>query len=179
MRKTLLALAAAIGLLFATTPAANAYEPVNIVHTERVQVGPYGMTVGFSTWPLRAMQSLDFTFIPDGGIAGKTGTLAFVNPETGRLGRGQPLAKHPRKLEVWGLDIRALQTQGSWTFRFEIEGPAGKGAGELRDLVVLEQPGPPMAVSWSISLIPLIVLAVLIAVAWRRTKSRLTLSVAR
>lgn len=30
-----------------------------------------------------------------------------------------------------------------------------------------------MAVSWSISLIPLIVLAVLIAVAWRRTKSRL------
>ncbi|MEV7549088.1 hypothetical protein AB0N89_05625 [Amycolatopsis sp. NPDC089917] len=173
MRKTLLALAAAIGLLFAATPVANAYEPVNIVHTERVQVGPYGMTVGFSTWPLRAMQSLDFTFIPDDGIAGKSGTLAFVNPETGRLGRAQPLAKHPRKLEVWGLDIRALQTQGSWTFRFEIDGPAGKGTGELRDLTVLEQPGPPMAVSWSISLIPLIVLAVLIVIAWRRTKARL------
>lgn len=173
MRKTLLALAAAIGLLFATTPPANAYEPVNIVHTERVQVGPYGMTVGFSTWPLRAMQSLDFTFIPDDGIAGKSGTLAFVNPETGRLGRAQPLAKHPRKLEVWGLDIRALQTQGSWTFAFTINGPAGTGKGELRDLRVLEQPGPPMAVSWSISVIPLIVLVVLIAIAWRRTRSRL------
>lgn len=173
MRKTLLALAAAIGLLFATTPPANAYEPVNIVHTERVQVGPYGMTIGFSTWPLRAMQSLDFTFIPDDGIAAKSGTLAFVNPETGRVGRAQPLAKHPRKLEVWGLDIRSLDTQGSWAIRFALDGPAGPGTGELRTLTVLEQPGPPMAVSWSISLIPLIVLAVLITIAWRRTKSRL------
>ena len=105
------------------------------------------------------MQSLDFTFIPDDGIAGKSGTLAFVNPETGRLGRAQPLAKHPRKLEVWGLDIRALQSPGAWTFAFTIEGPAGAGKGELRNLQELEQPGPPKGVSWSISLIPLIDLA--------------------
>lgn len=103
----------------------------------------------------------------------QSGTLAFVNPETGRLGRAQPLAKHPRKLEVWGLDIRALQSQGSWTFAFTIDGPSGPGKGELRDLQVLEQPGPPMGVSWSISLIPLIVLVVLITIAWRRTRSRL------
>ena len=38
---------------------AMAYAPVNIVHTERVQVGPYGVTIGFSTWPIRAMRSMD------------------------------------------------------------------------------------------------------------------------
>jgi len=49
MRKSLLALAAVAGLLFTSAGTANAYEPVNIVHTERVQAGPYGLTVGFST----------------------------------------------------------------------------------------------------------------------------------
>ena len=94
MRKTLLALAAVAGLLFATAAPANAYEPVNIVHTERVQAGPYGLTVGFSTWPLKATQSLDFTFIPDGGIGDKSGTLTMFNPEGGK-NRTQPLVRHP------------------------------------------------------------------------------------
>ena len=80
MRKTLLALAAVAGLLFATAAPANAYEPVNIVHTEHVQAGPYSLTVGFSTWPLKAMQSLDFTFIPEGGIEDKSGTLTMLGP---------------------------------------------------------------------------------------------------
>lgn len=172
MRRTLMALAAAAGLLFLSAAPADAYEPVNIVHTEHVQVGPYGLTVGFSTWPLRAQQSLDFTFIPDGGIEGKSGTLSTVGPEGGSQ-RPQPLVRHPRKREVWGLDVRSLPREGDWGFRFTINGPAGSGAGELRGMTVLEQPGPPMGVSWGISTLPLIGLVVLIVVAWRRTRSRL------
>jgi len=172
MRRTLMALAAAAGLLFLSAAPADAYEPVNIVHTERVQVGPYGLTIGFSTWPLRAEQSLDFTFIPDGGIEGKSGTLTTVSP-LGGSPRPQQLVRHPRKREVWGLDVRSLSREGDWTFRFAINGPAGSGTGELRGLNVLEQPGPPMGVSWAISTLPLIGLVVLIVVAWRRTRSRL------
>jgi hypothetical protein len=172
MRRTLLALGAVIGLLFATAAEADAYEPVNIVHTERVQAGPYGITVGFSTWPVRALQSLDFTFIPDGGIEDKSGTLTMINAQGGTR-RAQPLVRHPRKREVWGLDVRSLATPGDWTFRFTVNGPAGSGTGELRALQVLEQPGPPMGLSWAISTLPFFGLVALIVVAWRRTRDRL------
>lgn len=172
MRKTLLALAAVAGLLFATAAPANAYEPVNIVHTEHVQAGPYSLTVGFSTWPLKAMQSLDFTFIPEGGIEDKSGTLSMISPE-GQLTRKQPLVRHPRKRDVWGLDVRSLPRPGDWTFRFTVNGPAGSGTGDLRALPVQPQPGPPMGLSWAISTLPLIGLVVLVVVAWRRTRSRL------
>ena len=172
MRKTLLALAAVAGLLFATAAPANAYEPVNIVHTEHVQAGPYSLTVGFSTWPLKAMQSLDFTFIPEGGIEDKSGTLTMLGP--GNLQRrAQPLVRHPRKRDVWGLDVRSLPQPGEWTFRFTVNGPAGSGTGDLRALPVQEQPGPPMGVSWAVSTLPLIGLVVLVVVAWRRTRGRL------
>jgi hypothetical protein len=162
-----------LGVTLTTAPAALAYEPVNIVHTERVQVGPYGMTVGFSVWPLRAMQSLDFTFIPDGGMADKSGTLTRIGPAGAPRPRTEPLVRHPRKLDVWGQDVRALKAEGSWTFRFRIDGPQGSGTGELRDLTVLPQPGPPMALSWAISTIPLIALVAFFVVAWRRTRTQM------
>lgn len=174
MRKALAALVAA-GLVVAAAPAAHAYEPVNIVHTERVQVGPYGLTVGFSTWPVRAMQSLDFTFVPDGGIGDKSGAFWSASEERLRSGaepRLRPMARHPRKREVWGLDIRALQDPGEWTFHFRISGPQGEAEGQLKGLRVLEQPGPPMALSWSISTLPLLGLVAFLVVAWRRTRSR-------
>lgn len=170
MRRSVLALLGAIGLLLGLAGPAAAYDPVNIVHTERVQAGPYSITVGFSTWPVKALQSLDFTFAPDGGIAGKSGTMQMVETATGER-QGEPLARHPRKREVWGLDIRSLPSPGDWTLRFGVDGPAGKGAGEMR-LQVQEQPGPPMGLSWAISTIPLWGLIALIVVAWRRTSRR-------
>nr|WP_051499764.1 hypothetical protein [Nocardia sp. BMG51109] len=148
---------------------AAAYEPVNIVHTERVQAGPYAITVGFSTWPLRAMQSLDFTFIPDGGIEGRSGTLTPIEPD-GRAYRPTPLSRHPRKRDVWGLDVTSLEKEGNWTFRFEIDGPQGHGTGELRNLAVLQQPGPPLGISWAISTVPLLGLVIFLAYVWRRTR---------
>ncbi|WP_424187360.1 hypothetical protein ACOBQX_05990 [Actinokineospora sp. G85] len=170
MRRALTALAAAVGLLVASAPQAGAYEPVNIVHTEKVQAGPYALTVGFSTWPLRAMQSLDWTFVPEGGIADKSGTLTLTAPGQAEEGRQRPLAKHPRKLEVWGLDIKSVDSPGDWTVRFRLDGRQGPGEGALTGLRVLEQPGPPMALSWSVSTLPLVGLVAFLAVAWRRTR---------
>lgn len=175
LRKGFAVIAAVTGLTVASASPALAYEPVNIVHTEHVQAGPYGLTVGFSTWPVRAEQSLDFTFIPDGGIEGKSGLVTKVNPK-GAVNRPQPLVRHPRKLDVWGWDIKSLPTDGSWQLRFQIDGPAGRGAGALPVLPVLEQPGPPMGLSWGISTIPLLALIAFLAVAWRRTGPRLKLA---
>jgi hypothetical protein len=166
MRRTLVMLVGTIGLLLGTALPAAAFEPVEVVHTEQVQAGPYRITVGFSTWPVRAMQSLDFTFAPDGGIAGMSGAIEAVGPE-GRY--SEPLARHPRKRDMWGLDVQSLPSPGDWTFRFTLDGPAGHGVGELRPFTVLEQPGPPLGLSWAISTLPLWGLIALIVVAWRRT----------
>nr|WP_085995642.1 hypothetical protein [Nocardia transvalensis] len=160
---------AVLGLVTIPAGTAAAYEPVDIVHTERVQAGPYGITVGFSTWPLRALQSLDFTFVPDGGIEDKSGTLVETQPD-GRAYRPEALSRHPRKRDVWGLDVRSLNQEGNWTYRFEIDGPQGHGVGELRDLPVLQQPGPPLGISWALSSLPLIGLVIFLAYVWRRTR---------
>ena len=169
MRKTLLGLAGTVALLLGLTAPALAFEPVNVVHTEKVQAGPYDLTIGFSTWPVKAMQSLDFTFAPENGIEGKNGTLTLFRE--GVEADDSPLARHPRKREVWGLDIFALPEQGTWTMKFDVEGPEGTGTGELKNLAVMEQPGPPMGLSWAISTIPLFGLIALIVIAWRRTRT--------
>lgn len=167
MRKTLLGLLGTAALLLGLAAPALAFEPVNVVHTEKVQAGPYDLTIGFSTWPVKAMQSLDFTFAPEDGITGKKGTLTFLRD--GVEEDGDPLARHPRKRDVWGLDIHALPEPGTWSLRFDVDGPAGTGTGELKNLQVMEQPGPPMGLSWAISTIPLFGLVAFIVIAWRRT----------
>ncbi|GAA5056370.1 hypothetical protein [Nocardia callitridis] len=161
---------AAVTLSLVAVGPASAYAPVGVVHTERVQAGPYGLTVGFSTWPVRAMQSLDFTFMPDGGIADKSGTLRLSGPAIKRGRAENPLVRHPRKRESWGLDIQALDDPGKYTFTFAIDGPLGHGEGALADLAVLDQPGPPLPLSWTISLLPLLGLVVFLGIAWRRTR---------
>ncbi|OBC06782.1 hypothetical protein A5784_09590 [Mycobacterium sp. 852013-50091_SCH5140682] len=161
-------LGAVVALWFGAAPTAAANPLDYVVHSEHVQVGPYPVTVGFTVWPLRAMQSLDFTFEPDGGIAGKSGTLTEIAPdgreETDRLGR------HPRNRDVWGLDVRSLDSSGTWTLRFTIDGPQGQGTGELT-VDVLKQPGPPLPLSWAIGLIPLTLTVVFFGVVWLRTGS--------
>jgi hypothetical protein len=154
----------------ATAAPAVAYAPVNIVHTERVQAGPYGMTVGFSTWPIRAMQSLDFTFMPDGGIAGKSGTLTRNGPGVKPAEHYTSLARHPRKPDAWGLDVTAFNTPGTCSFEFVIDGPRGQGRGTLEKVTVFNQPGPPLALSWTIGSLPFIALIAFLIVAWRRVR---------
>jgi hypothetical protein len=40
----------------------------------------------------------------------------------------------------------------------------------LSGVTILNQPGPPLPLSWTIGLLPVIALVVFITVAWRRTK---------
>jgi hypothetical protein len=157
-------------LTLAGAAPAMAYTPVDIVHTEHVQAGPYGVTVGFSVWPIRAMQSLDFTFMPDGGIAGKSGTLLETGPGIKAADTSKPLVRHPRKLGSWGLDVKALNAPGTYTFGFAIDGPQGHGQGTLNGVQVLNQPGPPLALSWFVGTLPFIGLVVFLVIAWRRTQ---------
>ncbi|GAB7039434.1 MULTISPECIES: hypothetical protein [Catenuloplanes] len=164
-------LIAAVTVVLVAAPApAYAYEPVEVVHTERVQAGPYAITVGFSRWPVRAMQSLDFSFIPDGGLTGKSGTLEQIGPGIEDDDVVTPLARHPRKRDVWGLDIAALPAESAYTFRFTVDGPAGRGVGELRDIPVVAQPGPPLGLSWAVAVLPLLAFLGFMTVAWRRVR---------
>jgi hypothetical protein len=160
---------AAVLALFGAVPA-FAYAPVDIVHTEQVQVGPYTLTVGFSTWPIRAMRSLDFTFMPDGGIAGKSGTLILRGPGFEDGDKGSPLVRHPRKRDTWGLDTQALDTPGTYTFGFVINGPQGQGTGRLNGVTVLGQPGPPLPLSWAVGSLPFGALLVFLVIVWRRAR---------
>ncbi|RLV77234.1 hypothetical protein LJB45_36600 [Streptomyces rapamycinicus] len=169
-RRLVLATVAALALVAVPTAPATAYAPVGVVHTERVQAGPYTVTVGFSEWPLRAMQSLDFTFAPADGIAGKSGRLTIDGPGLDADDRETPLSRHPRKRDVWGLDVQALPESGTWSFTFDIDGRAGHGRGTLRNVTVLDQPGPPLAISWTVCAIPPIGMLAYLAVGWRRNK---------
>lgn len=170
VRAMLAALAAAGILVLATASPALAYQPVAIVHTEHVQAGPYNVTVGFSKWPIRAKQSLDFTFLPDGGINGLSGNLIQTGPGVPPDERSTPLVRHPRKLGSWGLDVKAFDAAGPHSLGFDITGPLGKGSGTLADLQVLAQPGPPFAFSWAICSVPFIAIAALMIVSWRRVR---------
>lgn len=170
MRRILLplVLTAVLGV-FGAAPA-FAYAPVDIVHTEQVQAGPYTITVGFSTWPIRAMRSLDFTFTPDGGIADKSGRLIVQGPGFDRGDGGAPLVRHPRKRDTWGLDTQAFDTPGTYSFGFVIDGPQGQGQGTLNGVAVLDQPGPPLPLSWAVGSLPFGALLVFLVIAWRRTR---------
>ncbi|WP_141717588.1 hypothetical protein [Nocardia altamirensis] len=170
LRKVAVTVLVTVTMALVAIAPASAYAPVDIVHTERVQVGPYALTVGFSTWPIRAMKSLDFTFVPDGGIADKSGTLKIEGPGLRQGRRPAPLVRHPRKRDNWGLDVRAFDDPGDYSFTFAIDGPLGHGEGTLSGVHILDQPGPPLALSWTIGSLPLIGLIVFLGVAWRRTK---------
>ena len=169
-RRIVLILVTALALVLGSATPVLAYAPVDIVHTEQVQAGPYTITVGFSTWPIRAMRSLDFTFAPNGGITGKSGLLTIAKPGSGKRRGLMRLVRHPRKRDVWGLDVHALDKPGVYAFSFLLDGPQGRGEGTLRGLQVLDQPGPPLPLSWSVASLPLIALIGLIAVAWRRVR---------
>jgi hypothetical protein len=173
-RRRLIAVAVSLGLLTGSgtvvTGPAYAYEPVGVVHTEKVTAGPYDLTIGFSVWPIRAMQSLDITFSPEGGITDKEGSLSLVGVGADPDLTGAPLARHPRKLEVWGLDVIALSAPGTYSLDFTIDGEEGRGTGSLPKLTVLAQPGPPLGLSWAVCAVPFLALVALIGVSWGRVR---------
>lgn len=74
--------------------------------------------------------------------------------------------------------MKAFNSPGTYSFGFVIDGPRGHGEGTLRGVKILDQPGPPLALSWVVGSLPFIGLVVFLWVAWRRTRpGRLPLTV--
>jgi hypothetical protein len=67
--------------------------------------------------------------------------------------------------------VESLDSSGTWTLRFRIDGPQGEGTGDLA-VEVLEQPGPPLALSWLVGLTPLALTMGFFVVVWIRTGPR-------
>ncbi|GAA1621567.1 hypothetical protein GCM10009733_017670 [Nonomuraea maheshkhaliensis] len=180
MRRVITAvLAAGAVVLTGTGPAVAAPLPGEIVHSETVRMSDQSaITVSFTEWPIHALQSLDFTFEPTGGIDGRTGLVTTVSPSGNRRGlkgivlqrRGDNivLPRHPRARQVWGLDVVSLPEEGTWRFEFAVEGPGGTSTGVL-PIPAIEQPGPPLALSWTVALTPWAPVALLVTMGWRRT----------
>lgn len=159
---------ALLGLLMLPGQAmAHASEP----HHETLLAGPYTVVVGFSEWPIRAERSIDITFMPGGGIAGKTATIEITDPAGDWYEIG-PLGRHPRQREVWGLDLIALPAPGDWTIKLTIDGPLGQGIGTLTGIPVTDRPGPPLWPMWLIAALPLIFLIWLGVRGWRAIRPR-------
>ena len=53
---------------------------------------------------------------------------------------------------------------------FAVDGPQSHGEAALTGVTVLEQPGPPLALSWAAGTLPAVALLALIVVAWRRIR---------
>jgi hypothetical protein len=165
--KTLAATAAALALLACTPLAGLAHAPEP--HHETIQAGPYTVTVGFSEWPIRAERSLDITFAPEGGIAGKSAAIEITDPN-GEWYEVGPLGRHPRQRDLWGLDLIALPATGDWTIELTVDGPEGTGTGTLTGIPVGERPGPPLAPMWVIGALPLFFLIAVGVRGWRSVK---------
>lgn len=157
-------------VLLSMTALAQKSETLDgLAHIETVQVGPYTMKVGFSKWPLQAEQSLDFLFMPEGGIDDKSGTLTFIYPD-GEASDKNDLPRFPRDRSIWGFDIFAISEQGQQGFKFDLDGPQGKGTGTLEFVVLPPPPFLPTALSWTIGLLPFFGIFVVIIATWFRVR---------
>ncbi|KAA2257580.1 hypothetical protein F0L68_25120 [Solihabitans fulvus] len=173
VRRLVLALAALAVVGVVAAPAAQAVDPTPVVHSETAQVGPYAMRVSFTDWPVYAGKSLDFTFLPEDGIAGHTARMTMYRPngDTLRTTRAQRTAKELQRFvrgyDRWGLDTFLLPDQGTWRFEFTVDGPKGHGVGSV-SFPVGAMPGPPLAVSWAVGLLPAIAVLPIGVLLWLR-----------
>lgn len=176
--RPLWALLVVLGLGPWHAPSAAAHE--GTPYQETIMVGPYSVDVWVSSWPVAAERSVDFTFTPIGGIADKSGTIEFTQPDGESYFGAQPLPRHPRNRAVWGIDLIALPAPGDWSIQLTIDGPAGPGVGTFGPFTLLPQPGPPPLFSWALGVLPpVLLLATLFVLAWRslaRSRRRLAWS---
>lgn len=185
MRVSVVLGVAAVVLVVAAPAASAQAEPLEVVHAERVALSDGSrLTASFSDWPVKAGRSLDFTFEPQGGIEGRSGTLRAVAPsgEPKALGvvglDGEAvmrLPRHPRARHAWGLDVTALPEEGVWHFEFAVRGPRGEATGTL-PITAGPAPGPPPALSWLVGMAPWAVALVVLARWWWRVRGRTALA---
>jgi hypothetical protein len=167
------ALLAAATALVLGAPAAFAVDPTAVVHSEIARVGPYTMRVNFSDWPVYSGKSLDFTFQTEDGIAGHQARLKMYRPDGDYLrttranSTAQSLQRYVHDNNRWGLDTFLLPDEGTWRFEFTVDGPLGHGVGSAL-VPVGPMPGPPIAVSWAVGLLPAIAAVPVSVLLWLR-----------
>ena len=142
-----------------------------IKHRETIQVGSYQLEVGFSQYPLQAERSLDMTFMPVGGIEGKSGTATLTLKDSkDSIQIKQDLVRFTKNRSIWGYDLISIPKKGTWNLEFTINGKQGKGVGNLK-LEVLERPaGPSVALTQPLGLIPILAVLMLATRAWLRVR---------
>jgi hypothetical protein len=85
------------------------------------------------------------------------------------------LQRHPVARHTWGLDVVALPEEGRWRFEFTVHGPAGTTTATV-PVTAGPTPGPPMALSWAVGMIPWAVALLLLGRGWWRVRGRTTLA---
>lgn len=165
-RRAVLAAALLLATQIPMPARAHAPEP----HHIQVQADPYPVEVGFSEWPLVAERSVDITFTPADGIAGKTATIIVTGPHGTDFEESGTLGRHPRQRDRWGLDLIALPAEGDWTFTLAIDGPRGPGTATVGPIAVGPRPGPPAPLAYLVGVLPLFAVAALIVVGWCRVR---------
>ncbi len=136
-------------------------------HTEQLEVGGLKLTVGFTEWPLQAERSLDMTFSPEGGVAGKTVLVRFVKPDGTQWAiQSASLPRFPRDRTMWGFDSFALPIEGNWKLELSVNNQKA-----VLPLTVLERPaGPPANLITVLAMVPILAVFVLAIRAWLRVK---------
>lgn len=153
-----------IALLISSLSALALAEPIK--HTEQLELDGFQITVGFTEWPLQAERSLDMTFSPTGGIAGKAVLARFVKPDGTQWFDAQPLPRFPRDRTIWGFDSQAFPVEGNWRLELSVNNQKA-----MLPLAVLERPaGPPGNLITALALIPILAVFVLAIRAWLRVK---------
>jgi hypothetical protein len=140
-----------------------------IVHTERMKVGKETIAVGFSTFPPSAEVSLDWTFAPETGIAGKKGTMTFIKPDGTpyEYFSEYPLPRYTRDRKVWGFDSVSLPLEGQWQIEIKLE---GIGTGRLPITLLPRPAGPPNNLIIVLAVLPIMALLLMGARAWIRVR---------
>ncbi len=135
-------------------------------HTQQLELDGFQITVGFTEWPLQAERSLDMTFNPEGGIAGKAVLARFVKPDGTQWGEARPLPRFPRDRTMWGYDSAALPIEGNWRLELSVGNQKA-----MLPLTVLERPaGPPGNLITALAMIPVLAVFMLALRAWLRVK---------
>jgi hypothetical protein len=141
-----------------------------VKHSKNIRVGQTNIRMDFSDFPLRHERSLDITFVPNGGIIGKTALINLIGPNKAFISwlnpnrETKPLPRFPRDRSVWGLDSIAMTAEGTWLLELTIEGKTARVP-----LEVLARPaGPTNNQILLIALLPIVGLIVVAARGWLR-----------
>lgn len=146
-------LALGLLLLTAAVPASAHGGGKEGAYHMTVQAGNLPVVIDFADWPLRAQKSNRFIVAPDGGIAGREGTMTWTDSNR-RKRLDANLMPYPGLKDVWMVETKGIKAPGDYTVTIEIYGSGGDRTATL-PLSVGPPPGIPLWFGWLVGLFPL------------------------